>query len=1018
MSPLSLIDLLSTKFQRKRKEHPSFRLIEIDDSLFPNGIITFETEAKDSDDRLRKVKDIIAESWKRVEKNHLMIQGEGGIGKTVTLLSIPDKLAPYSVPAIYIPLYELTGDTNSIEKYIKSILNNKANLYDQLLELLDMDWDKGPQVLLLLDGFNEIASENRESIRQDIERWSEYAGIQIITSSRYDIHGYVSVSYSNSVIKLQLLPEGTIENFLKNNNLQYPDNDAIKKFIRIPLFLVLYVKTELILKLRKTESSDFKESKNAGTIVWNYLQCELWKFGKEDNNAKAAIITMEFIAPYMAWKMQQQSLFNLNVKKSETSPSTIDARRKKESFTFLDAVEEAYTEFTKQYAKVPNNFPLFHIQEALQKSNGIPEINLIRNLLEKHLCLFVKNGDVYQLMHQQFRDALAAIHLINSIYLNGNNRPTEWNSTIDHYVMQFVADLISEDEANRLWEQNRTNLQLEEATRNQLELQKRLRNNDFSELNFSGLDLSNISLFPYQVPNTTTLRLPHYADKMTGTMFSERTFSAEGHLNSICAVTVTPDGKRIISGSRDKTIRIWDLESGAPIGKPIEGHSNYVTAVAVTPDGKRIISGSYDNTIRVWDLETGTQIGKTIEGHRCVVSSVVITPDGKHIISGSWDNTIRVWDLHYGLPIGNPIIGHKFSVYAVAVTPDGKYVISGSGDKTIRIWDLKTGNQLGEPIEEHLNTVSTVAVTSDGKYIVSGSWDNTIRVWSYSTRKLIREIKGHSNSIDTIAITQDSKYIISGSADKTIRIWDLETGSQHGKLIEGHDDSVNTLVITPDGKRIISGSSDKTIRVWDLETRDQIGMPIVRQSNSIYAVAVTPDGKYFASLSWDNTIRIWDLMNGDPIGKPILRHNMSKYSDAVALTSDGNYLIGKTLDNTIQVWNLKTGTLLLERAVEEHENLNHALSKLLNVKCFDCVHSDKFVKPWQLELVDDVTTTLNGKRIVSGADDGTIRISEIGTSIIIKIQLLPLLVTGIDFSKANFSTGELKEQLLQNGAIV
>ena len=1002
MSIPTLSDILSKKLEQKRKEHPSFRLMDIDNRLFPNAQTmnsTLVLEARDSNNELKTVREIVAESWEKGSQNHLMIEGEGGIGKTVTLLSIPDKFTPFPVPAIYIPLHELTKKEDPIEHYIKRwILNNKEDLYVQLLELIDKPWDKGPQLMLLLDGFNEIAAENRQIISEDIGRWSEYPGIQIVTSSRYDIHTYVALSYDYSTIKLQPLSDRTVDDYLNSAGIPIPADNAVKKLITIPLLLKLYEKTELILGQRENKSSSFRKVENAGTIVWNYLQCELYRFGKDNENAKTAIIAMEFIAPYIAWQMQQNSLFVLNNKE------------------FHDFVDGAY-KLMESHFNNPNDFPI-HIQEAIQRANGAPQLDSIRNLLEEHLCLFAQAGNNHKLMHQQFRDALAAMHLINSIYLSDDSRPTEWNSTVDHYVMQFVADLISEDEANRLWEQNRTSPQLEFATRNQLELQKRLRNYDFSELNFSGLDLCNISLFPYQVPYTTSLKLPHYADKMTETKFSERTFSAEGHLNSICAVTVTPDGKRIISGSRDKTIRIWDLESGAPIGKPIEGHSNYVTAIAVTPDGKRIISGSYDNTIRVWDLETGTQIGKTIEGHRCVVSSVVITPDGKHIISGSWDNTIRVWDLHNGLPIGNPIIGHKFSVYAVAVTPDGKYVISGSGDKTIRIWDLETGNQLGEPIEEHLNTVSTVAVTSDGKYIVSGSWDNTIRVWSYSTRKLIREIKGHSNSIDTIAITQDGKYIISGSADKTIRIWDLETGNQHGKLIEGHDDSVNTLVITPDGKRIISGSSDKTIRVWDLETRDQIGMPIVRQSNSVYAVAVTPDGKYFASLSWDNTIRIWDLMNGDPIGKPILRHNMSKYSDAVALTSDGNYLIGKTLDNTIQVWNLKTGTLLLERAVEEHENLNHALSKLLNAKCFDCVHRDKFVKPWQLELVDDVTTTLNGKRIVSGADDGTIRISEIGTSIIIKIQLLPLLVTGIDFSKANFSTGELKEQLLQNGAIV
>jgi WD40 repeat protein len=112
-----------------------------------------------------------------------------------------------------------------------------------------------------------------------------------------------------------------------------------------------------------------------------------------------------------------------------------------------------------------------------------------------------------------------------------------------------------------------------------------------------------------------------------------------------------------------------------------------VNSVAFSPDGKRIVSGGYDKTIRLWDVATGTQIGEPLRGHMRWVTSVAFSPDGKQIVSGSFDNTIRLWDAATGTQIGEPPLGHKGAVLSVAFSPDGKRIVSGSEDKTIRIWD-------------------------------------------------------------------------------------------------------------------------------------------------------------------------------------------------------------------------------------------------------------------------------------------------------------------------------------------
>ncbi|MBQ2787167.1 MAG: TIR domain-containing protein [Bacteroidaceae bacterium] len=169
-----------------------------------------------------------------------------------------------------------------------------------------------------------------------------------------------------------------------------------------------------------------------------------------------------------------------------------------------------------------------------------------------------------------------------------------------------------------------------------------------------------------------------------------------GHTHHVHSVAFSPDGKRIVSGSGDETIRIWDAATGAQIGEPLTGHTRRIESVAFSPDGKRIVSGSWDETIRIWDVATGAQIGEPLTGHTNWVNSVAFSPDGKRIVSGSEDKTIRIWDAATGKQIGEPLTGHTNWVNSVAFSPDGKHIVSGSRDKTIRIWDAATGKQIGD----------------------------------------------------------------------------------------------------------------------------------------------------------------------------------------------------------------------------------------------------------------------------------------------------------------------------------
>ena len=196
-----------------------------------------------------------------------------------------------------------------------------------------------------------------------------------------------------------------------------------------------------------------------------------------------------------------------------------------------------------------------------------------------------------------------------------------------------------------------------------------------------------------------------------------------GHQDAVSSVAVSPDGRRIVSGSQDGTVVVWDLETGTPIHRLLA--PSCVDSVAVGPDGRRIVSGPTSGR-RGLGPETGTLIHR-LTGHQAAVNSVAVSPDGRRIVSGSW--TTR-WRSGTSKPArssaGSP--GIKVRVNSVAVSPDGRRIVSGCFDETVAIWDLETGTLIHQ-LSGHQAAVNSVAVSPDGRRIVSGSEDNTVAVW-------------------------------------------------------------------------------------------------------------------------------------------------------------------------------------------------------------------------------------------------------------------------------------------------
>ena len=1029
-------------YEDVRKPGARFHSLNIVNHILPSAEnapseseYSFPFRAMDTNDitiQCSRFSELLLDQDSIYHKGHFMLIGEGGIGKTTTLMSamqdVYDGKEKYSGESV-IPLFielSLSPDSQDSHAYdgisstvihrliyamlqqveskkdrsdlFRECMNVPSNIAKEFVrELLDCTAEEEIRYVLLVDGLNEVSAEpftGRSSsaqgrILQEIKEIIErYTNITVILTGRQS--AFIDHPSFHSFY-LRGLVWDEIADYLHENGKNDKEIESIKstengllEILSIPMFLTMYVilhdsegittRGEL-MKVFFHERFEYRKKGLAIHRQWDISE----RIDRDEEQSVSGKMTRASIPLPMQW------LF-LDVLLPEIAVNMVAA----ESFSISEdkVCSILQTLFTSPDSLFCSRFIKYANRCFKRRLNGSGIKRIISDFIngydqdeisygsaflkycESSLGILYKEGEeIFGFIHQHIRDYFAAVSHVNRMKI------------------AFAAFQENDGDSARIIMR-----QYDKEPLNPIIM---VYIGEYLGVHHNSPRLSKDAKVS-SVPSTA-IRFREEGQLITSLFEIYRNIDQENEFGVYNLIEILKRVRKDLSGIDFHNLDLHrcsfnnvPLDSGLETifkGAVInaenllaEGHTNHLSNAVFNMDGSLVVTSSLDTTARLWNTRTGTLV-HVLEGHSDALEDANFSPDGRRLLTASFDGTARIWDCQTGTLL-HTLAGHSEAVRGANFSMDGQLVVTASMDGTARIWNSHSGAHL-LTLVGHSDQVTSASFNRDGSLVITASWDNTVGIWDSKTGTLRHSLRGHTDLIDA-AFSRDGRFAITSCLDDTIRIWD----SQTGRLI--HTLTGSRAILSSDGTLITTVSENGTVNTWNSQTFTLL-ISFTDHANKVRTARLSEDGCRVIIVSDNGTARIWDCRSGH------LLHSLNDHTGRIEIANfspDGKFFITCSMDGSARIWDCRSGALLQilpgSFASVLSAVFNRDRTKVITAS------ADGFARIWNCQTgtlqytleghswwIETAVFSEDGCRVLTASRDKTVRIWDAQTGILL-----------------------------------